>query len=92
MYKIEYTNRFKKDTELLNKRGFPISEMKTVLKILACGENIPLKYRNHKLKGNLLNQWDLHIKPDWILLYTKDDKNKIIKLVRTGTHADIFNS
>ena len=90
MYKIEYTNKFKKDTELLHKRGFPVSEMKTVLRILASGENIPVKYKNHKLKGNLSNKWDLHIKPDWILLYTKDDINKIITLVRTGAHADIF--
>jgi mRNA interferase YafQ len=90
MYKIEYTNSFKKDLELMRKRNAPIAELKTVIAILASGEDIPIKYRNHKLKGNLSNKWDLHIQPDWVLFYTKDTVNKIIKLVRTGTHGDIF--
>ena len=90
MYNIEYTSRFKKDLELMRKRNAPILELKTVITILASGKDIPIKYRNHKLKGNLSNKWDLHIQPDWILFYIKDTVNKTIKLVRTGTHADLF--
>ena len=86
MYKIEYANNFKKDLKLMQKRNAPMSEIKLVIKILASENKIPVAYRNHKLKGNLFNKWDLHIQPDWILLY----KNKVIKLVRAGTHADIF--
>ena len=74
----------------MQKRKVQMSELKTVIKILASGEIIPKKYKNHQLKGNLSNKWDLHIQPDWVLLYTKDDENKIIKLVRTGTHSDLF--
>ena len=90
MFEIEYTNSFKKDMKLMQKRKVSMSEIKTVIGILASGEDIPKKYRNHKLKGNLSNKWDLHIQPDWILLYTKDEESKIIKLVRTGTHSDLF--
>jgi len=90
MYNIEYTNSFKKDLELLQKRKFEMADLKTVLKILVSGEKIPEKYRNHKLKSNLSNKWDLHIQPNWILFYAKDEKNNIIKLVRTGTHSDLF--
>ena len=90
MYKIEYTNSFKKDLELMLRRNAPILELKTVITILVSGENIPIKYKNHKLKGDLSNKWDLHIQPNWILFYTKDSRNKIIKLVRTGTHSDLF--
>ena len=90
MYHIEYTNSFKKDIELMQKRNVNILELKSIIETLASGKNIPIKYKNHKLKGNLLNKWDLHIQPDWILLYTKDDTKNIIKLVRTGTHSDLF--
>ena len=90
MYNIEYTNSFKKDLELMRKRNAPISELKAVVTILASGEDIPTKYRNHKLKGCLSNKWDLHIQPNWVLFYTKDNQTKIIKLVRTGTHNDLF--
>jgi len=90
MFKIEYTNSFEKDLKLMQKRNVSISELKTVIELLISGDDIPMKYKNHKLKGNLFNKWDIHIQSDWILLYTKDEKNKIIKLVRTGTHADLF--
>ena len=74
----------------MQKRNVSMSELKKIIKILASGEEIPVEYKNHKLRGNLFNKWDLHIQPNWLLLYTKDEKNKIIKLVRTGTHADLF--
>ena len=90
MFKIEYTNSFEKDLKLMQKRNVSISELKTVIELLISGDDIPMKYKNHKLKGNLFNKWDIHIQSDWILFYTKDEKNKIIKLVRTGTHADLF--
>jgi len=90
MYKIEYTNQFKKDLELMCKRNVQMSDFKIVIEMLESGEIIPIKYRNHKLKGDLINKWDLHIKPDWVLLYSKDDNKRIIKLVRTGFHADLF--
>ena len=90
MYEIEYTNHFKKDLKILQKRNFPMQDIKDIIKMLALGSVIPPRYKNHKLKGNLLNKWDLHIHPDWILLYTKDEIKKIIKLVRTGTHSDLF--
>lgn len=30
------------------------------------------------------------ISPDWLLIYSKKDTLRIITLVRTGTHADLF--
>lgn len=74
----------------MQKRQVPISTLKTVINILATGKELPAKYRNHKLKGDSSNVFDLHIQSDWILLYTKDKTNKIIKLVRTGSHSDLF--
>ena len=76
--------------ELMCKRNVQMSDFKIVIEMLESGEIIPIKYRNHKLKGDLINKWDLHIKPDWVLLYSKDDNKRIIKLVRTGFHADLF--
>jgi len=54
MFQIEYTNRFKKDLELMQKRNVPMFELKTVIEILESGEKIPEKYKNHKLKGDYL--------------------------------------
>jgi mRNA interferase YafQ len=40
----------------------------------------------------LIGQWrgwrDLHIEPDWLLIYWADSAR--VRFERTGTHADLF--
>ena len=45
-----------------------------------------------KLAGNLSGFRECHIKPDWLLIYGKEDNGElhILNLVRTGTHSDLF--
>ncbi|MCI5984075.1 MAG: type II toxin-antitoxin system YafQ family toxin [Firmicutes bacterium] len=49
------------------------------------------KYNDHPLYDNkkLKNCRDLHIEPDWVLIY-KYSGNEIILLVTTGSHSEIF--
>ena len=44
------------------------------------------------LAGNLSGFRECHIKPDWLLIYGKEDNGElhILNLVRTGTHSDLF--
>ncbi|MBI5437762.1 MAG: type II toxin-antitoxin system YafQ family toxin [Nitrosomonadales bacterium] len=51
---------------------------------------IPATYKDHPLKGNWKHYRDLHIEPDWLLIYKMDDAHAW--LVQTGTHADIFGT
>lgn len=53
------------------------------------GEPSPERYRDHPLKGEWKGYRDAHIEPDWLLLYRIVGDE--LQLVRTGTHADIFN-
>ncbi len=46
------------------------------------------RYRDHPLKGEWLGYRDLHIEPDWLLLYRVTDDE--VRLARTGTHSDLF--
>jgi len=41
-------------------------------------------------KGKWVGHRDLHIEPDWVLIYTLDDET--VRLERTGTHSDLFKS
>ena len=45
-----------------------------------------------KLAGNLSGFRECHIKPDWLLIYGKEDNGElhILNLVRTGTQSDLF--
>ncbi|MCL2326968.1 MAG: type II toxin-antitoxin system YafQ family toxin [Bacteroidetes bacterium] len=51
---------------------------------------MPGRYKNHPLTGDREKKWDLHITPDWVLLYKKDRKKAVIQLARMGTHSDLF--
>ena len=66
-----------------------MQKMQDILLILASGETIPEKYKDHPLKSNWKGYRDIHIEPDWILIY-KLEGNNIILLAATGTHSDIL--
>jgi len=72
------------------KRGHDGELLLSVVDLLLAGEKLPEKCRPHKLSGGYDGFWDCHVKPDWILIYKLDEKNKKLTLVRTGTHSDLF--
>ena len=89
-YELCYTTLFKRQRKLLIKRGYDISELDTVIALLANGEVLPEKYCDHALIGNRKGQRDCHIRPDWILIYEVNDNKLTLLLCETGTHSDIF--
>jgi len=90
MYSISYTNRFKKDLQLCQKRGLDIEAIRTAINILASEGVLPVSYRPHLLKGNRTGQWECHIKPDWLMVWEQDDSKLTLLFLLTGTHSDIF--
>lgn len=52
MLKIQYSNQFKKDYKLIQKRGYNINKLKAVVKLLAEEKKLPEKYKDHSLTGN----------------------------------------
>ena len=89
-YQIEYTSRFKKEYKLAKKRGRDISLLRTVIDILAKGETLPEKYKDHPLVSNLIGYRECQIQGDWLLIYKYKDNELILSLTATGTHSDLF--
>lgn len=89
-YEITSTKRFKKDVELAKKRGKDISKLFALVTTLANGEELPVKYRDHTLRGDYEGYRECHIEPDWLLIYAIYDDCLVLALNRTGTHADLF--
>ena len=90
MYDIFFENKFKKDYKLAIKRGLDISLLEDILKLLRKEGKLPSKYKPHLLKGNFKGLWECHIQPDWLLIWKQDETIKLISLIRTGTHSDLF--
>lgn len=90
MYKIVYTNRMKKDTKLMKKRGKDLNKLIQTLSLLSSGNPLPVQYRDHQLTGNLHDFRECHIEPDWLLMYQIYEDTLILSATATGSHADLF--
>ena len=93
MYEVKYTTVFKKELKQIVKRGKDIQKLKEIIKKLANLEELDEKYKNHALQNSkkFKNCNELHIEPDWLLVYKYiDDNTLILLLVETGTHSDLF--
>ena len=84
------TTQFKKDVKLAARRGRDLAKLKAVLDLLISGNELPVRCRDHPLRGNFAGSWDCHIEPDWLLIYTLTENGGHVRLERTGTHADLF--
>ncbi len=65
-----------------------MKKLRAVVLALAAEEDLPPQYKDHSLKGEWFGCRDLHLEPDWLLIY--EIRGDILGLARTGTHADIF--
>ena len=88
MLKLETTNRFEKDYVTVKKRGKDIKKLQDIVNNLLINKPLSEKNRLHMLSGNWNNHHECHIEPDWLLIFLKTDI--AIRLVRTGTHSDLF--
>ena len=84
-----WSGRFKRDVRRAQRRGNEMDKLKAVLSLLVEEKPLPASYRDHPLKGDWHGFRDLHIEPDWLLLYRVEGKE--LQLARTGTHADLFD-
>ena len=91
MYSIDYTNEFKKQLKLMQKRGYDMELLNNAIKILIATGTLPVdKYKTHKLKGNFVNFMEAHLQPDWLLIWRINKNAVTIVLTHTGTHSDLF--
>ena len=92
MLRIEFTGQFKKDYRLAVKRGCDPKAIETVIALLANEQPLPEKYRDHALTNsrNYKDMRECHIEPDWLLIYKILKETLILRLIRTGSHSDLF--
>ncbi len=89
-YIVRPSNQFQKDLKKAKKRGYKIDLLTEVIKMLADGNTLPEKYKDHKLSGDFIGCRECHITPDWLLIYEIDNGELLLYLTRTGTHSDLF--
>jgi mRNA interferase YafQ len=83
-----WSGRFKRDVKRAERRGKDMDKLKVVLSLLLEEKPLPPRYNDHPLRGDWNGFRDLHIEPDWLLLYRIEGGE--LQLARTGTHSDLF--
>jgi len=89
-YTPHYTSTFKKDYKRIVKRRYNISLLEHAVNILLNEGYLPSYYKPHILMGKFKGFMECHILPDWLLIWEANHVDKVVTLVRTGTHFDLF--
>ncbi len=86
---VRLSTKFKKDLKRYENRPAKIAALKDVLKHLKDSGTVPLKYKPLMLSGNYKGFMECHIEDNFLLIWIDEAKNTI-KLVRLGTHQELF--
>ena len=89
MKAIKYSGQFKKDFKKYRNDKTKVEKLLEVFRMLENEIELPEKYKLHKLIGNYKGCWECHIDGDFLLIWI-DETSQIIKVVRLGSHSDLF--
>ena len=89
MFVLKMTSQFKKDLKKIKNNPHKIQNLKQVLLNLEENGVVPSEYYPHKLTGNYSGYMECHVENDMLLIWI-DAAANIIKLVRLGSHSELF--
>ena len=90
MRSLDRTTRFKRDYKRERKTDPQLeSTLAHVIALLAEDAVLPPSFRDHPLVGDWKGYRDCHVRPDLLLIYGKGMPG-ILKLVRLGSHSELF--
>ncbi len=90
MKEIKSGKQFKKDLKKFANQPKKLMELYYFVdNYLRPGKPIPSKYRPHRLHGDFEGHMECHIEGDFLLIWIDETAN-IIKLIRIGSHSELF--
>ncbi|HPQ29905.1 MAG TPA: type II toxin-antitoxin system YafQ family toxin [Desulfobacteraceae bacterium] len=89
MYIIEQGTKFRKDLKKYSGDKEKLIALRDVIRCLETTGTVPLEYKPHPLKGEYSGTIECHIKNDFLLIWM-DKETNTIKLVRLGSHSELF--
>ncbi len=94
MRKIDWTRQFKRDYKKVQSIPRYRSDLEAVLPAvldkLVLDRELDPKYKDHALTGEMAGFRECHLRPDLLLVYTKAEDPPSLKLMRLGSHSELF--
>ena len=89
MYKLKQSTQFKKDLKKYCNDSNKMKLLREVTTHLVESGKVPRKFKPHRLKGNYKGCFECHLESDFLLVWI-DAESRVIKLVRLGSHSELF--
>lgn len=89
MKEVKTGKRFKKDLKRYSNQPSKLKKLYDLVDKLRKDEEIPISFRPYKLIGEYAGHMECHIENDFLLIWYDKDAN-VIKLIRLGTHSELF--
>ncbi len=86
---FKQTSQFKKDLKRIQNNPKKIASLQIVLELLQTTGTVPQEYKPHLLIGNYKGYMECHVENDLLLIWF-DESKELIKLIRLGTHSELF--
>lgn len=86
---LKKSTQFKKDLKRYLHKPAKLLALKSVTNALEKTGYVPVEYKPHKLHGVYEGCLECHIEDDFLLIWI-DEATNIIKLVRLGSHHELF--
>lgn len=89
MRKLKQTSQFKKDLKRIQNNPKKVASLQTVLELLQTTGTVPQEYKPHLLISDYKGYMECHVENDLLLIWF-DESKELIKLIRLGTHSELF--
>ena len=86
---LKLTGQFKKDLKRYKHNAPMLEDLESVLRQLKQNGKVDEKHLPHTLTGNYKGYMEGHIQSDFLLIWI-DEEERIIKLIRLGSHSELF--
>ncbi|MBO4826653.1 MAG: type II toxin-antitoxin system YafQ family toxin [Prevotella sp.] len=86
---LKQSTQFKKDLKKYVHQPSKLLTLKAVTVALKETGHVPREYKPHMLTGNYKGFMECHIEDDFLLIWI-DEAENTIKLVRIGSHHELF--
>ena len=89
MKTIKYSGRFKKDLKRYQNNKAKVKALGDIIRHLERTGRVPAENRPHKLHGIYEGCTECHVESDFLLIWI-DETTNTVKLLRLGTHHELF--
>ena len=86
---LHYSTQFKKDSKKYKNQPEKIEKLLEVLRVLMNDKPLPVELKAHRLGGQYKDCMECHIEGDFLLIWL-DENSDVIKLLRLGSHSELF--